>query len=252
MTLLGNCSSKYLDLLFQLATSSLNGLHFSMLLGSICCLIGNYFMLNFVFTMITFKQLRQQAQLLRFTRSLFCSSNSRLQSIYFGSFARHHTATTRMTQLNSVSFGSTILAFVVGCSLSNSYFAYLLLLTGQMSSPFTVTIMSHFLVFQWLLIGGMHLLAAQYATRIHAPKRELLAWSAEMAGKSEARQNKIPEEQQLLNLHFFLKLNNYATRLNSANRYGLNYGRRLGLVSVQSFQKVKSYSTVVNIFLTMF
>ncbi len=186
--------------------------------------------------MVTFCRLRQQAQLLSWaTRTNFSGGFSKHQSTYLSAFSRHHTATTNLIILNSISFGSTILAFVVGFSLVNSYFSYQLLFSGSIKGAITVAILGNLLAMQWILIGAIHLLAAQFASRIHAPKKALFSWSAAKLEHQNGR--KIWE--QLWDVHFLLKLDAYATRLNTNNRYGISYGGRgLGLVSAQSFQKV--------------
>ena len=236
-------SSAYRKFLHQII-SLLNGLHSSFWLNSSVCLISNYFMLNLLFTVITFVRLRQQAQLLTWTSSVFSAGDFRLQSAYLATFSRHHTATTNLTVLNSASFGSTILAFVLGCSLANSYFSYLIIFTDQIQSVITTAIIVNFLAMQWLLIGFIHLLAAQYSSRIYAPRRALFSWSAENARAWQQRQQKQPKQQfQMLwnrqwSLQFCLKLDGYASRLNASKRYGISYGRGLGLVSAQSFQRV--------------
>lgn len=126
-------------------------------------------------------------------------------------------------------YGDAFLVFLIlNCPSSVMFLSMILL--GQLCSLLAVYFVLMYFMHQMSCIFGMHLVATQYSHRLHLPSRRLAQL---MVGKV------------FPSLRTKLKVVHFVLAFHVKKRYGANYGKSLGLISLAAFAKVSTLAVIL-------
>lgn len=185
----------------------------------LCCFI-------IIFTLVHFHRFKANEYLLR---------KPCLDKRSFNKFCRtHNRIFQNILQMNRV-VGPLLLIFFTFNYPSNAYMMVYLMLDFNRMSTTSILAMSLFLLYQFVIIFGIHLLAITYTTRIHRFTRPLIGVS--LTTTRAACVTSVCHKLKMSHyIQYFLTLRK--------NSYGLTYGVMFGVISFAAFTRV-SCSTII-------
>lgn len=138
---------------------------------------------------------------------------------------------TLLSTLNiNIMFGKILLLVLLSCTPCNAFLT-MILISANLSTIHFISI-TFIILYEFLFLFGLHLVAVNYSKHIHRTGKTLLSVNVRL-------------NSNYLSIRERLRLSSHISTRHTRQQYGITYGT-LGLITFTTFFKVSIYSIILN------